>query len=488
MQKRSFVLALVVAMAWAVSGSAKVWLLPDYQEKQLYSNRTNSPEDKKDTPKADCRSYGMISASELEPGMVCQNSSRIKDMICYSGCSCPDAYKYSDSSCRSAGKIPSGNACNGLYTECICDTSLYPHTSSSCVPTLSGASCTDDAGTHFEKCVTDPCTPYENYTLSKDCPYNCKVTTENCDSRCVECYADTCEWPENAGLPDKADCEYGCQLDVKGCDTKCKQCKTCVPCGAGYLTACPANTVCNDTCTDCDGVAKFKPTGCATGYGDYNTYWCNQKPQTIDCESLGYKKENISGGLISVECADGATKLRCPFDSSYYICAGEKQLGSDTTPVCGSSFTLSSCPTNGNCEECGGKFRLTDCKSGYKVSGNTCVAASCTTGYATAAAGCGTAPVNGKWTLGTATNGYSGTIACKNCVRTCNSGYKLSGTSCVACNCIMPDKNDYYEEGPSDCDIYGNYEGCNSQGMIVFDELGYNKDLNAYNTCVAQCK
>ncbi|MDR2190824.1 MAG: hypothetical protein LBP53_06750 [Candidatus Peribacteria bacterium] len=37
------------------------------------------------------------------------------------------------------------------------------------------------------------------------------------------------------------------------------------------------------------------------------------------------------------------------------------------------AYTLSSCPANGNCSSCGGKYKLDTCKSGYTLQNNLCV-------------------------------------------------------------------------------------------------------------------
>lgn len=487
MQKHMFyfLAAFIVGSLIAQAASAKVWLLPDYQTRQLYSNRTNSPEKGKDSPDSggiSCAAYGMLSAGEIENGMVCKNSAQIRDLVCYSDCSCASEYEYTESYCRSVGKIAAGSPCNGMYTQCICDTSLYPHTSSSCVPSLSGSLCVDDNGSHYENCVTDPCADKEIVTCGK--ALGCAETCDADGTKCIRCNEQPDCGSDKYWAGDDLGCVvYTCPVDFAA---NAADCGLTVSNSHWELGTEKSGQSGSTPCYNCT-------LRCDAYYADYDDYWCNQKPQTIDCETLGYSQKT-SGIFVSIECANGATKLACPFDKNYYTCVGERQVyredpdpDPDPEPVCGTSFTLSSCPTNGNCAECGGKYRLNDCKDGYAVSGETCVAASCPTGYAIMAGGCGTVPANGKWSIGSTINGYSGTFACKNCILTCDSGYKPSGSSCVACNCVMPDKNDYYNEGPSDCDLYGDYEGCNSQGMVEFDEAGYNKDLNAYNACVADC-
>lgn len=433
MQKHMFyfLAAFIVGSLIAQAASAKVWLLPDYQTRQLYSNRTNSPEKGKDSLDSggiSCAAYGMLSAGEIENGMVCKNSARIRDLVCYSDCSCASEYEYTESYCRSVGKIAAGSSCNRMYTQCICDTSLYPHTSSSCVPSLSGSLCVDDNGSHYENCVTDPCADKEIVTCGK--ALGCAETCDADGTKCIRCNEQPDCGSDKYWAGDDLGCVvYTCPVDFAA---NAADCGLTVSNSHWELGTEKSGQSGSTPCYNCT-------LRCDAYYADYDDYWCNQKPQTIDCETLGYSQKT-SGIFVSIECANGATKLACPFDKNYYTCVGERLVyreDPDPEPVCGTSFTLASCPTNGNCEECGGKYRLTDCKSGYQVSGNTCVAASCPTGYATAADGCGTAPANGAWSLGNTTNGYSGTLACKSCTITCDSSYTLSscptGANCSSC-------------------------------------------------------
>ena len=333
MQKHIYYIsaALMIGILTVHPVFAKVWLLPDYQARQLYANRSNSPEkgqNSSDNGGLSCRDYGMISAAEIGAGMVCQNTSRIQDLVCYSGCSCSSEYQYTESSCRSAGKIASGSSCDGKYAECICDTSLYPHTSSSCVPSLSGASCTDGAGTHYENCETDPCAGKEIVSCGK--ALGCAETCDADGTQCIRCNEQ----------PDCGDGEYWFDDDL-GC----------------VINTCPVDYAADD------------PLDC--GLRIANSNWI-------------FDYDNI------------------------------KQIGTLT------------------CYKC-----ILECDTGHEFnsSGTSCVASACPRGYATAASGCGTAPTHGYWDLGSTTNGYSGTSACKNCTRKCNDGYTLSGTSCVVAAC-----------------------------------------------------
>ena len=191
----------------------------------------------------------------------------------------------------------------------------------------------------------------------------------------------------------------------------------------------------------------------------------NLECHNISCADMGYSQTSV---------ADCAEYVRCPFDVSYRACVKYND-----------EYTLTSCPDGGICE---GKFKITGCKDGYTMDSLTgsCIknSSSCTPNDCS---GYDLTSIPGNASYDTCTPGCGDTTP-RYKLLSCNSGYKVAGTSCVACNCVKPNEDDYYTEYPSDCDIYGDYEGCNSQGMVEFDEAGYNKDLNTYNTCIAECK
>ena len=65
--------------------NAKVWLLPDYQQRQLYSHRvnTNKQGSTNDPQGVTCQTYGLISAAEIEDGMSCDTKKQIMHLTCY---------------------------------------------------------------------------------------------------------------------------------------------------------------------------------------------------------------------------------------------------------------------------------------------------------------------------------------------------------------------------------------------------------------------
>ncbi|GHV23075.1 hypothetical protein FACS1894176_01550 [Bacteroidia bacterium] len=47
-------------------------------------------------------------------------------------------------------------------------------------------------------------------------------------------------------------------------------------------------------------------------------------------------------------------------------------VGNVCEPDCAAEYSLASCPANGNCTICGGKYKLESCVSPYTKNGNTC--------------------------------------------------------------------------------------------------------------------
>jgi len=110
---------------------------------------------------------------------------------------------------------------------------------------------------------------------------------------------------------------------------------------------------------------------CKTNFVDTFSHWC-AKPATHNCSILGYS--------TSVTSCETGTLIKCPFDTSYGVCvggaSGDGGSGGSEDDGCDSSYSLASCPTDQgarSCEECGGKYRILCCKSGYTwASWDTC--------------------------------------------------------------------------------------------------------------------
>ena len=279
-------------MLFVASASAKVWLLPDYQQQQIFSHRVNggveTPPVQPETT-VDCRRYGMIPASEVSDGMSCSSSTQILETVCYGGCSCSAAYSQTSSSCRSEGKIPAGSSCMGEYfTDCICDTSLYPHTSSSCAYTPGGASCSDDDGKHFAECK-NPCD----------------------------------------GLTDN-ETDLGCEKYYDNCPSLCELGKTCVPndCSGYSLTSCPANAYCINCQIGCgNNKTTYAMLDCNSGYYlDGNSCLCRYGSDT-DCQYSSYSYP-LYGSNYGAESLVQRYGKKCLSVDDYEICTVNCPAGS----------------------------------------------------------------------------------------------------------------------------------------------------------------
>ena len=136
---------------------------------------------------------------------------------------------------------------------------------------------------------------------------------------------------------------------------------------------------------------------------------CTASP---DCATLGYT--DTAGSCTNY--------VACPFNTSKIKCLDKDCSG----------YTLASCPTGGACSVCqnssGTKYKLDSCNDGYKVSGSTCAAKTCSDyGYSTLASGSVCTTRYSKQ-LG-ATTGY-----CYSGCKACN----LADTSCTPRSLMCP--------------------------------------------------
>ena len=172
-------------------------------------------------------------------------------------------------------------------------------------------------------------------------------------------------------------CKYG----ITGADSSgCGQCSYACNNENGYYSStsgCTGTLQANaewvlkstDTCgsTTCGTCAQQ----CKTNFVDTFSHWC-AKPATHNCSILGYS--------TSVTSCETGTLIKCPFDTSYGVCvggaSGDGGSGGSEDDGCDSSYSLASCPTDQgarSCSECGGKYRIECCASGYTwASWDTC--------------------------------------------------------------------------------------------------------------------
>ena len=169
----------------------------------------------------------------------------------------------------------------------------------------------------------------------------------------------------------------------------------------GSSAGCASNTTAAGDCATL-GYSKDNVDGCEHYlYCPFDTsYKRCATEKTPSCEELGFTK---SSSKMSNWCGE---IIECPYDSSYKLC---KKMGcsqqdfskSDKSDWCDnivycaadssytlcmepkewafacSGYTLTQCPTNGICSSCLSgtttKYKLDSCKSGYKLSGSSCV-------------------------------------------------------------------------------------------------------------------
>ena len=180
------------------------------------------------------------------------------------------AYDKGNMNCGIVKHFPQIGYC---YSDCGCDLDDYPYTSSNCEFELRGEVCTDTGGNKYYTSCVDPCEPFED----KDCNgFRCKETYEDegCTDKCKVCYLNSCDYEENLSYPLESDCLLGCDPSgkIEGCSTRCKVCETCSYEGHS-LEVCPASNTCSSK--TCHGVTKYKITGCAVNYTDFDDYWCD---------------------------------------------------------------------------------------------------------------------------------------------------------------------------------------------------------------------
>ena len=239
---------------------AKVWLLPDYQREQFYSHRVS--DEQKARPQNDgddkggvfsCSNYaGLLPLSAIGGDITCSDYFYGPGETCCQNWICKSSsFPYTSSLCHSEGKIPTGATCTDKdgtvkYQKCKCDTSIYPYILSTCEHILSGASCEDEDGVHYQECNIDPCKQAEDEGLCLSCDYKCQTYHEDCDSCCVEC---------------------------KPCIRR-----DCI--SEGYVAEKSSavmydeEDICYMSCED--STPYYKAIGCALGYIDVSKYWCEE--------------------------------------------------------------------------------------------------------------------------------------------------------------------------------------------------------------------
>lgn len=396
-------LILVAFVCCAVGGAyARTYYLPDYQSVFQYDGRTNAvSEERPDSPT--CATYGyqdsILENSECTPVRISGFG-----LDCYSCTACSSDYKYEYSSSNCSGDyVLAGVSCGGKYSECICDSSIFPAASEGGCPAGQKVdttqSCTNKSDENkFYKCVEDECYALTSQTDCEAGGGHC-IASDTCTGKCDQCM-EFCAWKEQEGA---VRCEYGCEEThkISGCSDLCEAggCKsktcdegyvlsddTCIPnpCDGYPYTACPYNGICDETCKSGD-LVKYKITECKQGY-EFND-------SGLAC---GIRRCPTGFAIDGANCGS--------------IANGKYTLGSNTNGYSGSI----------PCKNC-----VVSCNDGYKLNsaGTACELAGCRAGYAMTVEGCGTAPTGGEWTL-------TGTGTCKKCTETCLPRYATTVAEC----------------------------------------------------------
>ena len=152
--------------------SAKVHWLPDFlgynSGRASYTNKSPSSgggDSNGENSGRGCPN-GWLSSSEIGDKICVAKGSYPWVGICYGDCVCNSSiYPYTSSNCN---RTLSGSTCTDSssthYSSCICNTSTYPYTTSNCTGTRGGSNCTDDSGTHYASCTCN--SVINNYTSS----------------------------------------------------------------------------------------------------------------------------------------------------------------------------------------------------------------------------------------------------------------------------------------------------------------------------------
>ncbi|MBQ9732185.1 MAG: hypothetical protein IJV97_03765, partial [Alphaproteobacteria bacterium] len=134
--RKTIIVSLLLACVHINTTLAKVWLLPDYQRQQLYSNRINGEDKERPNKGGDdfsCSDYaGLLALSEIGEDIICTAYYYGPETCCSNWTCKSSSFPYTAELCHSEGKIPAGSSCTGkdgtvYYQKCECDTNIYPY-------------------------------------------------------------------------------------------------------------------------------------------------------------------------------------------------------------------------------------------------------------------------------------------------------------------------------------------------------------------------
>ena len=374
-------------------------------------------------------------------------------------CVCDDGYELVDGKCVAIDK------CKNVQCEypqvckdgkCVCE--VYIATQ----PCPKGQICAEKGicGGCI-KCIPDP----DCATYSMNCPEGSECNATDKCGNCTSCGpVDLCA---NKTCGTNEHCENGICLCNEGYELKNGQCVEIDPC---RNVTCGSNEHCeNGTCV-CDSGYELKNGRCVeidpcrnvtcgsnehcengtcvcdSGY-ELKNGQCVEIPTCEEKTCSGYSLSACPANTIcypctkqASNCTTGATMYKFAACQKGYHLSNGNCVADCTETTCSSSYSLSSCPSNGICSSCTPKnanctdgttkYQLTSCKSGYTKSGNSCVAKTCTNKCFYSLSSC---PSNGLCHSCTITNSNCTSGATRYSLYACTNGYQISfsGDSCV---------------------------------------------------------
>ena len=319
-------------------------------------------------------------------------SSCPENASCYSR-TCDGKKLYQYKSCNS-GYFWDGTKCSPKTDSCADYLYATPPEHASCVT----KSCNGKTmyqvlwcypGYHWDgnSCIINNCS---KYSLTA-CPENAECSSKRCGSKVYyvmtgckngfhiwgnECIPNDCSTYNLDACPEKANCnDLWCdgsnKYQVIGCffsfygqhwDDATQSCVESTDCQNHPYTSKPSNAF-KTSSIDCISGTKYKLISCKTGYF-FNGNGCTAESCTEYPLSSAPKNANYN----SQTCGSKTSYRLKNCKSGYHL----NNSGSCVADTNAADYTLTRCPTNGNCDSYNGKHRLNSCRSGYILNGNYC--------------------------------------------------------------------------------------------------------------------
>jgi len=383
---------------------AKVTWLPDYLGNNKSHGGRRVDDGGKDVGDSNCEKYGYVgSCGDGQTG----TEVSVAGLTCYKNCKAVDCKEYglvSEADCP-AHKKGSGikHPVSGLtcYEKCICDTSYYKYSSSNCASPkiLGGEHCEDMLTAWKDGGMIGEARQFETVTGSLSSTSGTRAVLSSVPASAA--LSTGASLGAGAAGLSSAPTFGGVSLGDRDSyeNQRAGNFTTCT-CPAAYnLSVCPANA----NCKQCDSKYKF------------------------------------------VDCQEG-------FTASGNTCV--------KTENC-SAYPLTVCPTGGICSKCPdntAKLKLDSCDTskGWKISGNTCAAVDCSTGYTRGVTSCTSGSTKPDYT----SNGWSGGLPCGLCK--CSN----VNSNCTAANYPLTSKSD------SNANYSSCTTGCGSEKVTRYKITG----------------